>query len=60
MNRLEELLSTMDIPSMRKNLENEANARWLLRNLHINNGNNPNLDEALFLLRREIAPFVGE
>lgn len=58
--RLTELLSTMDIPSFRRDFTSDANVRWLLRNIHINNGDNPHLDEAINLLKSEIAPLVGE
>lgn len=60
MNRLAEILSTMDIPAIRRDTTSDSNVRWLLRNIHINNGNNPNLDEAINLLKSEIAPMVGE
>ena len=60
MNRLAEILSTMDIPAIRRDTASDANVRWLLRNIHINNGNNPHLDEAINLLRAELAPMVGE
>lgn len=60
MNRLAEILSTMDIPAIRRDTTSDSNVRWLLRNIHINNGNNPNLDEAINLLKAELAPMVGE
>lgn len=50
----------MDIPAFRRNISNEVNVRWLLRNIHINNMNHPNLDEAKSLLRSELRPQIGE
>lgn len=60
MSHLAELLSTMDIPAMRRDTTSDANVRWLLRNLHINNKHNPHLGEAINLLKAEIAPIIGE
>lgn len=60
MNRLTEILSSMDIPASRTDITNESNVRWLLRNIHINNGDNPNLDEAINLIKQEVAPLLGE
>jgi hypothetical protein len=44
------LLSTMDIPSKRKEDMSEGNIRWLLRNLFIHNGNHPDFDRVLDML----------
>jgi hypothetical protein len=60
MNRLTELLSTMDIPSSRRDTASDTNLRWLLRNIHINNGENPHLGEAINLLKAEVSPMIGE
>ena len=60
MNRLDEILSTMDIPSLRKHTDNDSNLRWLLRNIRINNNNHPDIDEAVTLLKRELLPDLGE
>ena len=42
-----ELLDTMNVPEGRKNIINMANVRWLLRNLRIQNDDNPQLKELL-------------
>jgi hypothetical protein len=52
--RLNELLATMNIPQMRRDISSEANLRWLVRNIAINNGGNPNIKEALVLIERLI------
>ena len=48
MDKLEQLLNTMDIPPMRKN-----DNRWLMRNLAIRNGEHPDFDEVIALLRKQ-------
>jgi len=48
--RLNELLTTMDIPQMRRDISSEANLRWLSRNVAINNGDNADVKEALVLI----------
>ena len=40
---VEILLEQFDVPSTRKNVEKKTNVRWLLRNLRINNTDNPHL-----------------
>lgn len=60
MNRLTEILSTMEIPAMRRNIENDANVRWLIRNLAIQNQQHPHFQEALNLLKLEVAPIYGD
>lgn len=50
----------MDIPAFRRNINNDVNVRWLLRNIHINNGNHPNLEEALTLIKAELRSHIGE
>ena len=62
MSALSTILNTMDVPSMRKDLTNFGNVRWLSRNLRIENGDHPLIDSAMdivtflfrkhFLLRR--------
>lgn len=52
--RLNELLATMNIPQMRRDISSEANLRWLGRNIAINNGGNSNVKEALVLIERLI------
>ena len=49
MNRLQEILSTMDIPELRKN-----DMRWLLRNMSVRNSKHPDFQEALMLIRETI------
>jgi hypothetical protein len=49
--RLKEILSTMDIPQMRRDINNDNNLRWLQRNLPINNGAHPEAGEALLIIR---------
>lgn len=43
---LDEILETMDIPEGRK-----GDLRWLLRNLAARNGNHPQYNDAIFLIR---------
>ena len=47
---LMELLLTMDLPRDRIVLS-EGNILWLLRNVQINNANNPNLERVVRLLK---------
>lgn len=49
--RLKEILSTMDIPESRQDINSATNLRWLGRNLAINNGAHPDAGEALLLIR---------
>jgi len=49
---LEDLLETMDLPDSRK-IVNEDNARWLLRNIAINNKGS-NVERAISLLKRTL------
>jgi hypothetical protein len=51
--RLTELLDTMDIPAMRRDLTKESNIRWLQRNITIDNNKHPRIMEATALLKRE-------
>lgn len=37
---LEHILKEMNLPVMRCDLKSESNIRWLLRNIHIRNGDN--------------------
>ena len=50
---LTEILDTMDIPTMRRDLSKESNIRWLQRNLLIDNNKHPRIIEAITLLKRE-------
>jgi hypothetical protein len=47
---LQKVLDQMSVPQMRKNLTN-SNLRWLLRNLHINNPENPHLVTATWMIK---------
>ena len=51
--RLTELLDTMDIPAMRRDLTKETKIRWLQRNLAIDNNKHPRIMEVNTLLTRE-------
>ena len=50
-NRLNDVLSDMKIPKMRKDISSLSNVRWLMRNISIQNGSSPTLPEALSLLK---------
>ena len=50
---LTELLDTMDVPTMRRDLNKESNIKWLQRNLAIDNNKHPHIMEATALLKRE-------
>ena len=45
------ILSTMDVPIERMRLI-PANVRWLLRNLRVRNGEHPDIDLAIELLKK--------
>ena len=49
--RLKDILATMDIPEMRRDINLEMNLRWLQRNLAVNNGAHPDAGEALLIIR---------
>jgi chorismate-pyruvate lyase len=44
------ILAQMDVPEMRKELDNTGNLRWLNRNLAIRNKNHPMFNTARTLL----------
>ncbi|QDP51484.1 MAG: hypothetical protein GOVbin630_182 [Prokaryotic dsDNA virus sp.] len=48
---LKEVLETMDIPEKRRSIT-PFNVRWLLRNIGINNGSHPRLEEARECLKK--------
>lgn len=50
--RLASILETMDVPQMRRNLDDESNIMWLNRNLLIRNNSNPNIEEAMNIIRK--------
>jgi hypothetical protein len=52
-NLLTEVLDTMDIPALRRDLNKESNIKWLQRNLAIDNNKHPRIEEATTLLTRE-------
>lgn len=47
-------LSDMDVPAFRKQQMTQHNLLWLQRNLPINNGQHPKLDETLALIKQLI------
>lgn len=49
--RLKEILTTMDIPENRREI-NFGNLSWMIRNLAIRNGNHPDFEEARDLVRK--------
>jgi hypothetical protein len=49
--RLLEILATMEIPQMRLD---RRDWRWMMRNIAVNNGEHPNLKEAVKLLREAV------
>jgi len=44
------ILNTMDIPDMRKDL-NQVNIRWLNRNILIRNSEHPEIERAIKIIR---------
>lgn len=48
--KLVEILSTMDVPVERAKVRDEQDINWLGRNLALQNGNHPRIDEARELL----------
>lgn len=59
MNRLEEILSTMNLPETRRHATHFQNVRWLSRNIGIANSRHPDFEEAQELLRRELLRHYG-
>jgi hypothetical protein len=59
MNRLEEILSTMNLPQTRRDTTHYQNVRWLQRNMAIANSHHPDFKEAKELLRRELLRHYG-
>jgi len=53
-NRLKQILNTMDVPSLRKDLSKKSNLGWLLRNLRVRNGSHPSLAEAVELVKSSL------
>jgi hypothetical protein len=50
---LTELLSTMDIPDMRRDITDISNVRWLLRNIQVRNSDHKDIDEVLAVLHTQ-------
>ena len=50
--RLLEILATMEIPEMRMT---RRDWRWMMRNMSINNGDHPDLKEAVQLLKEAVS-----
>jgi len=57
-NRIDEILSTMDIPAMRRDTDNIGNLRWLNRNVGIQNAHHPQFHELRDILNQFLA--IGE
>jgi hypothetical protein len=56
--RIDEILSTMDIPSMRRDTGDISNLRWLSRNVGIQNAHHPQFHELRDILNQLLA--IGE
>ncbi len=52
MERLTEILDTMDIPENNKDISRFRNVRWLLRNIRVNNKEHKDLAEAVEILKQ--------
>lgn len=51
---LRELLLGMEVPPFRREQLNPQNLEWMRRNLAINNGDHPKLEEAMSLVKKLI------
>ena len=60
MDRLNEILSTMDIPKNRRDTTQPQNLRWLLRNMAIVNRHHPDFDEAVRIIKGNLSYYIGE
>ena len=49
--QLAEILEEMDLPEMRKNLNESSNLRWLIRNMRVRNRKHPQCKEACELIK---------
>jgi hypothetical protein len=56
---LADMLAGMDIPAGRRDTDNPDNVRWLLRNLPINNADNPLVLAAMVTLSAKRAETEG-
>ena len=50
-NTIELLIEDMDIPSFRKVIKNNSNARWLLRNIKVRNSEHKHTETVIKLLK---------
>lgn len=50
MERLKEILKTMDLPPKRIEMLDEYSLRWLKRNIHFRNQQHPNFKEAVEII----------
>lgn len=50
--KIENLISDMDLPIYRKQIKNKSNVRWLLRNLKIKNSENSSTEVAIYWLKQ--------
>ncbi len=60
--QIEAVLCSMDVPDLRRDLDNFSNVRWLLRNLPIRNRDHPNCKEImehLQILERKMVQDLG-
>ncbi len=49
LNRIFEILKTMDVPELRR-----GDFQWLLRNLYVRNSNHPQYNEVVTLIKEQI------
>ena len=49
--QLAEILEEMDLPEMRKSLNDNSNLRWLIRNMRVRNGKHTQCKEALEIIK---------
>ena len=58
-NKIIEALDTMDVPTSRKELT-PSNMRWLLRNLRVRNGEHPDIDAVVTVLKERLHDSMKE
>lgn len=49
----------MDVPDSRRDLSSKSNVAWLLRNLTVQNGDHPQIDATLEMLKRRYKRLAG-
>ena len=54
MKQLNEILNTMDLPDCRKPNGEHFDLNWLIRNIRFRNNDNPDIEEAIKLIKQEI------